>query len=368
MASASSHAVWAVIIGLRGKATAMPVARSSDGAAWWAATTDSHGGWRISVNTIPANPAAATSPAKACTPFHVPGSVITSRSTCRSSRVSTSPPDQQDFFTLHVAAAAAITAMETAYLLDNRSAHAPDRFGALAAAFDDVTFRHLDALGVAAGWRCWEVGAGGPSVPTWLAARAGAGVLATDLDVRWLDTDQQYEVRQHDVVTERPPGGDFDLVHVRLVLTHLPARDVVLRTIADALRPGGWLLVEDFDMALQPCAVLDAHGPQQHLANRIRAGFATLLRERGVDPEFGRTLPRRLRDVGLVDVGADAYLPLAVPATAALEQANVEQVRSALVAIGAATDDEIDAHLTALAAGSLDVSTPPLVSAWGRRP
>ncbi len=57
-----------------------------------------------------------------------------------------------------------------------------------------------------------------------------------------------------------------------------------------------------------------------------------------------------------------------MPATVALEQANVEQVRAALVAIGAATDDEIDAHLAALAAGALDVSTPPLVSAWGRRP
>ena len=78
--SASSHAVWAMIIGLRGKATAMPVARSSDGAAWWAATTDTHGGWRISVNTIPAKPASWTSRASRCTPSQLAGSVITSRS------------------------------------------------------------------------------------------------------------------------------------------------------------------------------------------------------------------------------------------------------------------------------------------------
>ena len=103
--------------------------------------------------------------------------------------------------------------------------------------------------------------------------------------------------------------------------------------------------------------------PQQHLANRIRAGFTMLLRERGVDPEFGRTLPRLLRDLGLVDVGADAYLPLAVPATVALEQANVEQVRAALVALRSASDDEIDAHLAAARPGALDVATPPLVSA-----
>jgi hypothetical protein len=59
------------------------------------------------------------------------------------------------------------------YLLDNRAAESGKRFGALSALYDPVTFRHMDALGVQNGWRCWEVGAGGPSVPLWLADRAG---------------------------------------------------------------------------------------------------------------------------------------------------------------------------------------------------
>jgi hypothetical protein len=46
------------------------------------------------------------------------------------------------------------------YLLDNQQAEAGTRFGALAALFNSSTFRHLDGLGLAAGWRCWEVGAG----------------------------------------------------------------------------------------------------------------------------------------------------------------------------------------------------------------
>ena len=57
------------------------------------------------------------------------------------------------------------------YLLDNRAPAAERRFGALSALFDDVTFRHVDALGIQRGWRCWEVGAGGPSVPNRLAGR-----------------------------------------------------------------------------------------------------------------------------------------------------------------------------------------------------
>ncbi|MCW2656719.1 MAG: SAM-dependent methyltransferase, partial [Jatrophihabitans sp.] len=51
------------------------------------------------------------------------------------------------------------------YLLDNRVAAAGDRFTALAQLFDPVTLRHVDALGITSGWRCWEVGAGGASVP-----------------------------------------------------------------------------------------------------------------------------------------------------------------------------------------------------------
>ena len=47
------------------------------------------------------------------------------------------------------------------YLLDNRVVEAGERIAALAALFDPITFRHVDALGIARGWRCWEVGAGG---------------------------------------------------------------------------------------------------------------------------------------------------------------------------------------------------------------
>jgi hypothetical protein len=75
-----------------------------------------------------------------------------------------------------------------------------------------------------------------------------------------------------------------------------------------------------------------------------------------------------LRSAGLVDVGADAYLPLARAEVAPLEIANVRQVRAGFVAAGWAGDAEIDAHLAAVGSGVLDLTTPPLVSAWGRRP
>lgn len=256
------------------------------------------------------------------------------------------------------------------YLLDNQQAEAGARFGALAELFDPSTFRHLQSIGVSAGWRCWEIGAGGPSVPAWLAARAGATgrVLATDLDVSWMRAGAAYEVRRHDVGAEPPPAESFDLVHARLVLVHVPNRAEALRSIVGTLRPGGWLLIEDADPALQPLVCLDEQGPEQELANFLRRGFRTLLAQRGADLAYGRTLPRVLREAGLVDVQADAYFPIGSPACTVLERATVEQIREQLVAGRIATDEQIDRHLANARSGRLDLATSPMISAWGRHP
>jgi SAM-dependent methyltransferase len=258
-----------------------------------------------------------------------------------------------------------------AYLLDNSAAAAGDRFRALAELLDPVTFRHVDDLGIQPGWRCWEIGAGGPSVPAGLAARVGPDgyVLATDIDTSWLPSDAPYAVRRHDIgIDAPPPDGAFDLVHARLVLVHVPRRAEALAAMISVLRPGGWLLLEDADPSLQPRLCPDETGPAEILANRLRAGFRDLMAARGADLSFGRTLPRLLRQSGLAGVAADAYFPITSPACAVLEAATITHIRGGLVEAGLATDAELDEHLANVAGGTLDLATAPLISAWGRRP
>ncbi|GHH03028.1 methyltransferase domain-containing protein [Streptomyces lanatus] len=257
------------------------------------------------------------------------------------------------------------------YLLDNRQTEAGERFEAFATLFDPTTFRHLEASGIGPGWRCWEVGAGGPSVVAWMAKKVGptGKVIATDIDTSQLASAARppVQVRVHDVSADEPPGEGFDLVHARLVLVHVPDRERALRSMIESLRPGGWLLVEDADPALQPLICPDEHGPEQQLANRLRHGFRELLADRGADLSYGRRVPRLLREAGLRQVRADAYFPIASPACTALESATIRQIRDQLVTEGLATDQDIDRHLANVATGTMDLATAPLISAWGRK-
>lgn len=120
--------------------------------------------------------------------------------------------------------------MNKSYLLDNARPEAGTRFEAISALFDRWTFAQIEALGIASGWRCWEVGAGGVNVPAWLATRvAPAGqVLATDIDIVWAEgaISGGVDVRRHDVAKDPPPWTDLDLVHARPVLVHGMSCDI----------------------------------------------------------------------------------------------------------------------------------------------
>lgn len=138
--------------------------------------------------------------------------------------------------------------------------------------------------------------------------------------------------------------------------------------MVSSLKPGGWLVVEDADPALQPLSCIDIHGPEQELANKIRTGFRTLLSKRGVDLSYGRKLPRIFRNAGMMDVGAEAYFPIALPACLPLEIATINLIRKDLLEGGIATLDEIEQHLQNVRSGDLDIAQPPMISVRGRKP
>jgi SAM-dependent methyltransferase len=257
------------------------------------------------------------------------------------------------------------------YLLDNRKVEAGQRFAALSAIYDPISWRQFHACGMAAGWHCWEVGAGGVALIQKLAEWVGptGRILATDIDPLWAQeaVAPNLEVRRHDVAREALPAERFDLVHARLLLVHIPERAQAFQHLISVLKPGGWLVVEDADPLLQPLCCIDVSGPAQELANRIRTGFRALLAERGVNLAYGRTLPGLFRNAGLQEVAAEAYFPVSLPECVPLEIATINHIRNDLLAHKIATHNEIEQHLRNVRSGLLDIAQPPLISVRGRK-
>jgi SAM-dependent methyltransferase len=260
--------------------------------------------------------------------------------------------------------------MEAEYLLDSAAAPTGQRFSGLEMTFDDATFRYLAATGVKAGWSCWEIGAGGGSVARWLAQQVapGGSVLATDLETKWMPAEPgAVRVERHDVAADPVPENAYDLIHARLVLIHLPERDRVLATLAAALRPGGWLVVEDFDKgfddATQPATADEA------IVRFVNHAFNQMLARRGGDPGYARTLPHRLVQAGLNQVGAEGRLVFArggSPA-AGVQVANLQQVGGQMAARGLATREDINRAISLLEDPALIWAMPMMISAWGQK-
>jgi 2-polyprenyl-3-methyl-5-hydroxy-6-metoxy-1,4-benzoquinol methylase len=258
------------------------------------------------------------------------------------------------------------------YTLDNAAPEAAQRFVSLSALFDPVTVRNLDGTGVSEGWRCLEVGTGGGSITRWLAGRVGATghVLATDLDLNKFSADlPNVEARQHDIASDPLPEAEFDLVHARLVLIHVPERAQALRRMVAALRPGGWLAIEDFDMRLVATRAED-RTPADQLVNKVTAAFTVVLESRGAHSAYGRQLPRLLRESGLVDIAAEGHLPVFPGGSpgAQLHRANIEQTRDQLIATGLVTGGDIDRFLPVMADPDLILNLSMLMAVRGRRP
>jgi SAM-dependent methyltransferase len=183
------------------------------------------------------------------------------------------------------------------YALPNEWQLARERLGLLEAAHDEASIRRASALGVGPGMRCLEAGAGGGSFARWLASR-GCAVVAADMDVRLLVGFDELELWQMNLVTDEVPQDAFDFVHTRMVLIHIPERDLVLRKLVSALRPGGLVLLEEDD--IHPVLAL-ARGPYRE----AWLAFYAYMRRAGVDAEWARGLPDRLGSLGRSEVGAE---------------------------------------------------------------
>lgn len=241
-----------------------------------------------------------------------------------------------------------------------------ERVALVAGTYDPATFGFLSGLGVGAGWRCLEAGAGSGTVARWLASRvAPATVLAVDRDVRFLGeiTEPNLLVKELDLVSDDLPEQEFGLVFSRMVLLHLPEREAVLDKLVRAVAPGGYLAITETDVAL----CLGTASPD--LRAMWQAINAVLTAAMGMDITWVRTLPDRFAGLGLteVDVRADALTIRGGGVIARCAEMTLDAVSAAAVQRGIADQATMDRARALLRDPRFVDLGPTVIHTWGRK-
>ncbi|MET7394246.1 methyltransferase domain-containing protein [Dactylosporangium sp. NPDC005572] len=197
----------------------------------------------------------------------------------------------------------------SAYTFDNADRQGPNQLQILADILDEHSTDMLLRAGITDGRRCLDVGPGRGTITAWMAGQVGptGHVTALDLDPRHVTGGDNITIQQGDVRTIDLPTGSFDLIHTRLLLLHLAERDAVLDRLVAALKPGGVLVVSDWDATDRNMLV---HAPSPQVADAFNAfqdGLLATLEANGADVGWARRAPLAMRTAGLVDVDTTVH-------------------------------------------------------------
>jgi SAM-dependent methyltransferase len=135
-----------------------------------------------------------------------------------------------------------------------------------------------------------------------------------------------------------PPERDaFDLAYARLVLSHMPDSAAALRAMHAAVRPGGWIAVEDlFTGTLRS-------DPPAPALDRLQEVYCATVRAHGGDPTIGPRLPALLTATGLDQVSeVTVENPMSTVEDKLFLVELVDNMRDTMVASGAASAPQLD--------------------------
>ncbi len=235
---------------------------------------------------------------------------------------------------------------------------------------DPSTIRYLEQVGIKEGWRCAEIGVGAGSIARWLSNRVGnfGKVDAIDVEPAFLAdlSAPNIETYEQDISTTPLEQGAYDLVHLKILLMHLPDRERILDELVSALRPGGYLLVEEADIRS-----IQRVDPPSPVLTRAASALETFFYFGAADPGYAmKLLPAMRRRARLKILGTDCNLT-AVQAGSREAQTIVmafAKLAPIVVQVGLMGEKEVEEAFDLLERPSdLVIYTPITVSVWGQR-
>jgi SAM-dependent methyltransferase len=261
------------------------------------------------------------------------------------------------------------------YTFANADAQGPLQLELLADILDDHTTEVLAAAGtgtgIPTGWQCLDVGSGAGTITAWLSDQVGPGghVTALDLDPHHVRAADNVTICRADIRTVALPERQFDLVHTRLVLLHLAERDLVLDRLVTALKPGGILVVSDWDGTWRDWLLHTLSHAAADAFHAFQSALLAVLEDNGADLGWARRAPLAMRAAGLVDVDTVVHNRLWAGGQAGclLHASNSHQLHDALLGRGV-TPTQLDLLREAMRNPTTLAYCYPMFTTTGRRP
>lgn len=169
---------------------------------------------------------------------------------------------------------------------------------------DKPSIESLSGCDIRPGQRCLDVGAGAGSLTHWLADQVGptGSVVAVDLATDHIEPRDNIETYQHDINEGVPVEGTFDLIHVRLLLMHLPTREAIFKSLVEALSPGGWLVVGDFTFRKLQVLTAPSQADKDLWEHMMHTSHGVASPKRGISFDWAEQAGTRMEEAGLRNV------------------------------------------------------------------
>lgn len=264
----------------------------------------------------------------------------------------------------------------SSYAFDHQWVQERERLDALGDLLDFETTRILSSIGIQPGQSFLEIGAGSGTIANWFAKQTGPSgrVVATDLTTSFMQhlDDPAIEVQEHNLMTDDLDDGEFDIAHARLVLEYIPEAKTAIERMFAAVRPGGWIVVEDIDVSesvieamnrfVSPPAECELHRRLEHAIHALFSGI-------GADPGWGSRIPETMREVGVDNLNVSIRTPYFGGMTSHdFPRMTVQHLQERIVAAGLMDQGEVDHYLDLTAKNELGYPMFQVVSAWAQRP